>query len=136
MGRESFSLVESDTDLANMKDFTQDKKLNNHVKNLGRLLQNLLSLEFALRACIFNNYGVISHQIDRQKILRIRGGIAHGRICSDDPQGPFKVFKFSRPENGQVSVEIAIDMTKEWFKRSINLFHSEVQNIKKIHDTI
>jgi hypothetical protein len=67
--------------------------------NLGQIIQK------------FNKHSDIVYKIDQQKILRLRDGIAHGRILSDAPDAINKLLKFSKPKNNDVEVEIAIELT-------------------------
>lgn len=151
-----------------------DEIVEKHYKNLGVLLQNLLSLELFLRCCIlrkeckerdapnltkiqegddvpecpltnydtlgdvikkFNSYPDISHKIDKDRVCRIRDGIAHGRVLSDSPTlQPMRLVKFSKPRKKKVKVDIAIEMTDEWFKECTQFLFSEVQEIRKVYE--
>jgi hypothetical protein len=131
---------------------------NNTPHGIGRIIINLLSLEFALRLFLYEfhktdsneqdqsfdlqslcvgdwvpetpltNYDTLgklikkvntkllernySEQID-PSIIKFRDALAHGRVLSLQPNGPFSVIKFSKPLNGKVKVEVTVKMTPE-----------------------
>lgn len=139
-------------------------------KNLGKLLQSLLALEFYLRCFILkkekeessapnlmelkegcavkenaftdyknlgeiidkvNNYTDIFWKIDKKRVLKIRDALAHGRILCKTPGEDMRIFKFSKPQNGFVTVEVALEMTPEWFNKSINFLFLECKKVKE-----
>lgn len=142
-----------------------------HAKNLGKLLQNLLTLELLLRLCIlkkegkifpldiseleegdkvlfnvltnrddlekvinrFHSYKNMPHKLDKEMVLKIRNAIVHGRLLSKKAGGSMWVFKFSKPKDGFVTIEVAQEMDSKWFNEAIDSIYSEVQNIEKVY---
>jgi hypothetical protein len=150
---------------------------NNFPNGIGRILSNLLSLEFALRLFLYEfhktdsneqdqsfdlqslfvgdwvtetpltNYDTLgkliekvnnkllerdySEQID-PSVVGLRDALAHGRVLSLQPNGPFSVIKFSKPLNGKVKVEVTVKMTPKWFKQQIEHTFVELKKVIRI----
>ena len=65
-------------------------------------------------------------------VVDTRDALAHGRISSINPNGPFHLLKFSKPCCGKVKVTMSFDMTMEWATEQIRKSHSEVMKVKEI----
>jgi hypothetical protein len=55
--------------------------------------------------------------------------LAQGRVLSDKPQPPLKLFKFSRPKGGAVNVVDAHEMTAQWFGERTQRVNEELQKV-------
>ena len=67
-----------------------------------------------------------------ESVVELRDAIAHGRVSSLRPDGPFSMLKFSKPHNGKVRVTVAVEMTQDWFKQQIKRTFAEVAKIIRI----
>jgi hypothetical protein len=38
----------------------------------------------------------LSNRVD-ESLVKLRDALAHGRVLADVPEGPFRIFKFSKP---------------------------------------
>ncbi len=146
--------------IPNLMNIIPNMKDEEHPLNLGKLLVNFQSLEFALRAFLVNDeiaLGVVSAQdinlaemnegdvvpknaftnydtLDKligkynknskvislgltidKTLVEVRDAIAHGRVAGPTPAPPFKLLKFDKPRNSQVTVKYSVLLTKEWF---------------------
>jgi hypothetical protein len=67
------------------------------------------------------------------KIGKLRNGLAHGRLFSPDPNGPFCIMKFSKyPKNGMRQVEFSERLTSEWLDQQTEHTFNEIQKALKI----
>jgi len=67
------------------------------------------------------------------KIGKLRNGLAHGRLFSTDPNGPFCIMKFSKyPKNGMLQVEFLEWMTSEWLDQQTERTFNEIQKALRI----
>jgi hypothetical protein len=73
----------------------------------------------------------ISSQVD-PSVVGLRDAIAHGRVLSLRPEGPFSILKFSKPVNGKVQVTVAVEITPDWFKKQIEWSLAEVNKVIRI----
>lgn len=55
-----------------------------------------------------------AEQID-SSIVQIRDAFAHGSVLSNSPEGPFKLFKFSKPVKCKVKIEISFEVSMTCF---------------------
>ena len=76
--------------------------------------------------------------IDVRRVVRLRDALAHGRVFGAgrySASRPLKLLKFSKGEKGgRVQVEMAIDMTEEWFKENTALLVDALRRITKALD--
>lgn len=76
--------------------------------------------------------------VDVSRIVRLRDALAHGRVFGAgrySASRPLKLLKFSKGEKGgRVQVEMAIDMTEEWFKDNTALLLDALRRITKALD--
>jgi hypothetical protein len=150
-------------------------------RNLGSIVVNLQSLEFALRLFLdetqsypnsqndtvtnltgldvgewvsesyFTNYDTLKQLIrkanselqkrglsDRidESLVELRDAIAHGRVLSSNPDGPFRILKFSKPIDGKVQVKISVDMTPDWLSQQTKRTHDEILKVVKVGQSI
>ena len=70
----------------------------------------------------------IAEQID-SSIVELRDSLAHGRVLSSDPKGPYRILKFSKPKDGKVQVVVSIDITSDWLSQQIMRTESEVRRL-------
>jgi hypothetical protein len=73
----------------------------------------------------------IAERID-MSLVGTRDAIAHGRVLTDDPGRPMRLFKFSKPKGNKVQITVFVEMTHEWFKGEVQKTFAEVQKIVKI----
>lgn len=75
----------------------------------------------------YNN--VVNVKIDKS-VVDVRDMIAHGRIMSDHPKGPFSLYKYSKPKgNNKVEVTQAVVIGDTWLNDKINLIKNQVDKI-------
>ena len=72
---------------------------------------------------------VPSDQVD-PAITDIRDLLAHGRTVAPIASLPCRIFKFSRPVNGQVTVTHAEDMTSEWLNQTNQHVLAELRKVE------
>jgi hypothetical protein len=155
---------------------------DNHVaRNIGSIVTNLQSLEFALRLFLdetqgysdspkdipvnltglnvgewvpenyFTNYDTLrqlirkvnselqkrslSERID-ESLVELRDAIAHGRVLSLNPDGPFRIIKFSKPIDHKTQVKISVDMTSEWLSQQTKRTHDEIMKVVRIGQSL
>ena len=65
-------------------------------------------------------------------LVDIRDALAHGRFLANQPNGPYRLFKFSRPKNGKVQVTVSLEMDSHWFADQIRGTLAEINKIVKI----
>lgn len=154
---------------------------NNVPRNIGSIVANLQSLEFALRLFLdetqgypnrqkdmpknltgleigewvpenyFTNYDTLNQLIRKanvemqkrglseridESLVELRDAIAHGRVLSLHPDGPFRILKFSKPIDGKTQVEISVDMTPEWFSQQIKRTQDEILKVIRIGQSL
>ena len=72
----------------------------------------------------------LSERID-ESIVQLRDAIAHGRVLGNEAEGPFHIFKFSKPNKSktQVRVELSVEMTPEWLAAQVRHTYDETLKI-------
>ena len=73
----------------------------------------------------------LSERID-ESIVELRDAIAHGRVLSLHPDGPFRILKFSKPTDSKTQVEISVEMTPDWLSRQTKRTHDEILKIVRL----
>lgn len=88
----------------------------------------------SLRTLIANYNEVID---DEDRALRVepdvadlRDAIAHGRVLSPNPVRPLRLFKFSKPAQGRVTVTHALVMTDDWFDEQRRFVAAEIKKVQ------
>jgi hypothetical protein len=71
--------------------------------------------------------------VDRT-VVDLRDALAHGRLLAATPRRPVRLFRFSKPESGQVEVLLAVDLTDKWFSRQRRRLYLELQKVSKASD--
>jgi len=84
---------------------------------LGQLIEEV-NVELQVRG--------LQDRVD-QSIVELRDALAHGRVSSMRPEGPFRILKFSKPSNGKVQVTVAVEMTPKWLAQQINRTFAEME---------
>jgi hypothetical protein len=69
-------------------------------------------------------------------VVDIRDALAHGRISSINPEGPYRLLKFSKPNGGKVKVTMSFDFTLEWVSEQVKKTYSEVMKLKEISNRL
>ena len=72
----------------------------------------------------------LSERID-ESIVQLRDAIAHGRVLGNEAEGPFHIFKFSKPNKSktQVKVGLSVEMTPEWLAAQVRRTYDETLKI-------
>lgn len=80
----------------------------------------------------FNKRAPDTCHIDVGPVVRLRDALAHGRTFgSGSLDGPLRLLKFSRKDqNNRVSVEVAEDMTPEWFQSNITMLERVFEKVR------
>jgi len=68
------------------------------------------------------------------KLVAIRDAIAHGRIFSDSPNLPMRLFKFEKPKNGVATVIFAATLDRKWFSEISGHLYREIQKVMKTNE--
>ena len=62
-----------------------------------------------------------------KEIVEIRDALAHGRVFSDSQSLPMRLFKFSKPMDGMVTVTFAVTLNRKWFKETTHQVYNEIE---------
>jgi len=153
----------------------------NVIRNIGSIVINLQSLEFALRLFLdetqghpgvandksmqltelvvgewvsenyFTNYDTLKQLIRKanvelqtrglservdESLVELRDAIAHGRVLSLNPEGPFRILKFSKPIDRKTQVKISVEMTPEWLSQQTKHTHDEILKVVRLAQTL
>ena len=74
-------------------------------------------------------------KIDIASIVNLRDALAHGRAFGFESMKSLRLLKFSRKvTEGKVVVELAQDMTDEWFKQNIEMLLSAIEKVRNAID--
>ena len=80
----------------------------------------------------YNKWAPLDCRIDISPIVNLRDTLAHGRMFGYGSMKSLRLLKFSRkPKNGKVLVELALDMTDEWFLENIRILEQALGKIRK-----
>jgi hypothetical protein len=77
----------------------------------------------------------LSERID-ESLVELRDAIAHGRVLSLRPDGPFHILKFSKPKDGKTQVKISIEMTPEWLSQQTKRTHDEILKVVEVGQSL
>lgn len=72
--------------------------------------------------------------IDRS-LVDVRDALAHGRVSATDPSDIMRLIKFSRPNNGSVTVTFNAVLSEEWFKEQKRRVLEPLFMLAKYHQT-
>lgn len=143
--------------------------LDEHASNLGKLVNNLQSLELLIRVYLgehngeilnipsaadsmvpethVTNYDSLNQLIDKfnatvpaarpdlaidKRAVELRDALAHGRVLSTDPQPPMRLFKFGRPNNGNVDKTFDEVMNEVWYTTNGNFTHDQMNKVREL----
>ena len=67
-------------------------------------------------------------------IVTLRDALAHGRVSSLQEDSDIVLLKFSRPENGQVTVTFSECLTREWLSTRVRRVYTEVLKVLQATD--
>jgi len=83
----------------------------------------------------FNKRASLECRIEIRPIVELRDALAHGRTFGFGPIGPIRLLKFGQKIiGGKVSVELAVDMTEDWFSENIQILNHALGKITKALD--
>ena len=84
----------------------------------------------------YNKRAPLECRIDVVSIARLRDALGHGRTFSFGSMKHLRLLKFSRKKstNGKVPVELAEDMTDEWFSKNIRMLNEALEKVRKALD--
>lgn len=74
-------------------------------------------------------------RVNIDPIVRLRDALGHGRVFGFGTVKRLRLLKFSRKKtDGKVSVELAEDMTDEWFSEKIRMLGDALERVRKALD--
>jgi hypothetical protein len=84
----------------------------------------------------YNKRSPLDCRIDVASIVRLRDAIGHGRAFGFGSMKHLRLLKFSRKKdtNGKVIVELAEDMTNEWFSKNISMLSQAIEKVRRALD--
>ena len=83
----------------------------------------------------YNKMAALDCRMEIEPIVNLRDALAHGRAFGFGPVKPLRLLKFSRKAKGdKVLIELALDMTDEWFHKSVNILDQALEKIRKTLD--
>lgn len=84
----------------------------------------------------YNKRVPLECRIDVLSIVRLRDALAHGRTFGFGSMKHLRLLKFARKTkaDGKVYVELADDMTDEWFAKNIRLLNDALEKVTKALD--
>ncbi len=66
-----------------------------------------------------------------EALLAVRDAFAHGRAVGLDPQGPYRLVKFSPPKSGFVRVEAATELSPAWLHEQARRTTEQIVALRK-----
>jgi hypothetical protein len=83
----------------------------------------------------YNKRAPLDCRIDVVPVVRLRDALAHGRTFGFGSMKYLRLLKFSRKtKDGRVPVELAEDMTAEWFGENIRMLNKALDKVRKALD--
>ncbi len=83
----------------------------------------------------YNKRAPLDCRVDVMPIVRLRDALGHGRTFGFGSMKHLRLLKFSRKSmGGKVSVELATDMTEEWFRENIRMLIEALEKMRKALD--
>lgn len=83
----------------------------------------------------FNKRTPYECRIDVRPIVSLRDALAHGRTFGFGPVRSIRLLKFGQKVTaGKVPVELAVDMTDDWFRQHIQILEQALEKIRKALD--
>ena len=62
-----------------------------------------------------------------EKVIEIRNILVHGCVFGREPEFPLHIVKFSKPEDGMVTITTNTAMTLEWFDQQHKIIRSAIE---------
>lgn len=84
----------------------------------------------------YNKRAQLDCRIDVRSIVVLRDALGHGRTFGFGSIKPLRLLKFSRTStaDGKIAVELAVDMTDEWFFQNIRMLNDALEKVRKALD--
>lgn len=80
----------------------------------------------------YNKRAALDCRVEIGPIVNLRDALAHARVFGIGSMKPLRLLKFSRKaKGGKVLVELALDMTDEWFCENIRILEQALGKIGK-----
>ena len=80
----------------------------------------------------FNKHAPPECRINTKPIVSLRDVLAHGRTFGVGPVRHLRILKFGKDAtDGKVPVELAVDMTCDWFLENIQILNEALEKISK-----
>ena len=73
----------------------------------------------------------LSELVD-ESLVELRDTLAHGRVLALNPEGPYRVLKFSKPKDRKVQVTVSVDITPDWLSQQIKRTENEVRKVVRL----
>jgi hypothetical protein len=70
----------------------------------------------------------LTERVD-DSIVELRDAIAHGRVLALNPEGPYRMVKFSQSKDNKVQVVRSLDITKDWLSEQVSKTNSEIRKV-------
>lgn len=68
-----------------------------------------------------------------EDLVRLRDALAHGRLFSTEPAGPFQLVKFSDRKGNHVKVEFSETVTVEWLEEQVQRTYDAILKVLDAH---
>lgn len=84
----------------------------------------------------YNKQALLDCRVDVRSIVCLRDALGHGRAFGSGTTKYLRLLKFHRKKgaDGKVAVELAEDMTDEWFSANISMLSDALERIRKVLD--
>jgi hypothetical protein len=83
----------------------------------------------------YNKRAALDCRIGIEPIINLRDALAHGRAFGFGSAKPLRLLKFSRKTKSEkVLIELALDMTDEWFLTNIKILEQALGKVAKALD--
>jgi len=73
----------------------------------------------------------LSERVD-DSLVELRDTLAHGRVLALNPDGPYRVLKFSKPKDSKVQATVSVDITPDWLSQQIKRTANELRKIVRL----
>jgi len=77
----------------------------------------------------------LSERVD-ESLVELRDTLAQGRVLALNPDGHYRVLKFSKPKDSKVQVTVSVDITPDWLSQQINRTENELQKVVRLGQTL
>lgn len=90
---------------------------------------------------VIENYNNSVETVDESlkvdpSLIRIRDGLAHGRVIAQERDLPFHLFKFSQSKNRKVEVTHVIEIDEDWLNKQTNRLLREVEKVQEARELV